>query len=274
MKKLSILLAVILLALSFTACGKTESTLRAGTAEDPILCGVVGSQNEVWDFIIEKLKKEDIHVKLVVFTDYNTPNDALQNRDIDINAFQHKIFLKGYNDANNTDIVSIGDTIVAPLGVYSKKIKSLDEFPEGGTIAIPNDPTNNGRSLILLETAGLIKLKEDAPEIPTQADIAENIKNIVIEELDASQTPRALDDVDAAIINDDMAIDAGLLSTRDAIYIEEITDKSGPYLNIIAAKEENKDSEILKKIVAAYQSDDTEAKINEIYKGSRVPAWK
>lgn len=214
-----------------------------------------------------------MYVKLVVFTDYNTPNDALNAGDIDINAFQHKAFLEQYNTSKNTKLVSIGDTIVAPLGVYSKKIKSLDDLPEGGTIAIPNDETNNLRSLRLLEKAGVFKL-DDNVEKPTVNDIVENPKNITIEELDASQTPRALDDADCAIINDDISIDAGLQASKDAIFIEPMSEELAPYVNIICAKEENKDNEKLKKIVEVYQTEETAKVIDEFYKGSRIPAWK
>lgn len=272
MKK--ILALALLAVLLLSACQGGEISVNKGTEDEPILVGVVGSQNEVWEDIIERLKNDGIYVDLVVFTDYNTPNDSLNSGDIDINAFQHKAFLENYNKANNTNLVSIGDTILAPLGVYSKVIKSLDEFPEGGTIAIPNDETNNARSLRLLEGAGLITFPEDLESNATLQDIVDNPKNITIEELDASQTPRALDDAEAAIINDDMSIDAGLQASRDAIYIEPMSEASAPYVNIICAKEENKDNETLKKIVAAYQSEETAKVIEDFYKGSRIPAWK
>lgn len=272
MKKLGVLLLAAAILFSFAGCG--EKKTEKGTAENPVLVGVVGSKNEVWDNIISRLEEQGIYAQLVVFTDYNTPNDALNAGDIDINAFQHKAFLKKYNDAKGANLISIGDTILAPLGVYSKKIKNLADFPEGGTIAIPNDETNNARSLALLESAGLITLKKDLKGSPTLQDVESNPKNIVIEELDAAQTPRALDDAVAAIINDDMAVDAGLFLSKDAIFIETMTEASAPYVNIICAKSENKDNELLKKIVEVYQTDETAEIIEKIYMGARIPVWK
>lgn len=273
MKKILALALAVIFLLSACQGGVETKGVRKGTKDDPILVGVVGSQNEVWEDIIARLENEGVFVELVVFTDYNTPNDSLNSGDIDLNAFQHKAFLKSYNDANNTNLISIGDTILAPLGVYSKKITDINDFPEGGTIAIPNDETNNARSLRLLEGAGLITFPADLEGNPTLQDILDNPKNITIEELDASQTPRALDDADAAIINDDMSVDAGLQASKDAIYIEPMSEASAPYVNILCAKEENKDNETLKKIVQAYQSDETAKVIDEFYKGSRIPAW-
>ncbi|GAA0361056.1 MetQ/NlpA family ABC transporter substrate-binding protein [Alkalibacterium iburiense] len=250
------------------ACG--DST--AGESE-PITIGVVGAENDVWDFVIDKLAEEGIEAELVQFADYNQPNNALAEGEIDLNSFQHKLFLESFNEDNGTDLVPIGETVIAPLGIYSDSLESIDELEENASVAIPNDVTNGGRALLLLQSAGLISVDPEAGVTPTIHDITDNPLNLSIEELDAAQTARALQDVSVSVINSGMAVDYGFVPTEDAIVLEEVSDDSDPYINIIAAREEDKDNEVYQKIVEAYQSEDTIEVIAETSKGSSIPAW-
>ena len=236
--------------------------------------GLIGDETRVWDSVRERLAKEGVEIEYVKFTDYSQPNAALADGSIDVNAFQHQIFLDSYNSEHKTDIVSIGNTINAPLGVYSEKIKDIKDIKEGATIAIPNDPTNGGRALRLLQSAGLIKVDEAKGYRPTVADIKENNLKLEIKELDASQTARALPDVDASIINSGVAVDAGFIPTKDAIYLEPVDEKSKPYVNVIAVRKEDENNEVYNKIVDVYQTEETKKVIEEVYKGSIIPAWE
>lgn len=236
--------------------------------------GLIGDETRVWDSVRARLAKEGIEIEYVKFTDYSQPNAALADGSIDVNAFQHQIFLDSYNSEHKTDIVSIGSTINAPLGVYSEKIKDIKDIKEGATIAIPNDPTNGGRALRLLQSAGLIKVDEAKGYRPTVADIKENTLQLEIKELDASQTARALPDVDASIINSGVAVDAGFIPTKDAIYLEPVDEKSKPYVNVIAVRKEDENNEVYNKIVDVYQTEETKKVIEEVYKGSIIPAWE
>lgn len=274
-KLLTLSLSTIIL---LTACGKAPSDTSKVPDKTPTISkvrvGVVGENNEVWEFVKEKLAKEQIEVELVRFTDYHQPNDALVNGDLELNSFQHRIFLDNYNKDKGTDLTPIGDTVIAPLGIYSQKIDHIDKIAEGDHIAIPNDVTNAGRALLLLQTAGLIQVDASKGQTPTVADITENKLNLVIQELDASQTARSLPDVAASIINSGVAVDADFVPTENAIFLEPITASSQPYVNIIVARAQDKDNELYQKIVAAYQSEDTKKVIAETSKGSSVPAWK
>ena len=264
-------LLTIGLGLSLTvlaACGA-----QAGE-DETVRIGVIGEDQDVWDFVTDKLEEDGITVESVKFTDYTQPNRALHDGEIDLNAFQHKLFLESYNNDNGTDLVPIADTVIAPLGVYSDTLTSVDELEENATIAIPNDVTNGGRALLLLQTAGLISVDEEAGITPTVNDITDNPLNLTIEELDASQTARALQDVDASIINSGMAVDAGFTPPLDAIYLEPVNDQSDPYINIIASRSEDAENELYQRIVNAYQADDTIDVIEETSKGASIPAWK
>lgn len=276
MKKIIKAILVLLLTLSLTACGAKDSSKDTPKSDEKntIKIGVVGTKNETWKFVIEKLKKEGIDVELVEFTDYNQPNVALLSKDIDLNSFQHQNFLDHFNEDKKSNIISIGDTVLAPLGIYSNSIKDVSEIKDGDKIAIPDDVSNQARSLILLQTAGLIKVNGKPGDPLTPKDIIENKKNLEILAMDASQTARALDDVVASCINNGVATDAGYIPTKDAIFLEPVDENSEPFINIIAARESDKDNETFKKIVEAYQQDDTAEVIKEESKGSSIPAWK
>ena len=278
MKKLFKLLTIVLTISLLAACTGEKNTAglpeNLGTKDNPVKTGVVGEDTEVWDEVITRLQEQDIYAELVTFTDYNQPNEALLSGDLQLNSFQHQRFLDNFNKEKGSNIVSIGDTVLAPLGLYSSKIKDVSEIKNGDRIAIPDDVSNGSRALILLQTAGLIKVNGQAGDDLTKDDITENPLNLEIIALDASQTARSLDDVTAAAINNGMAIDAGYIPTKDAFFLEPVDDNSKPYINIIATKEENKDNEVLKKIVQAYQTDETAKAIDETTKGSSIPAWK
>ena len=248
--------------------------VTSAQAAEKVKLGLVGDDTRVWDNVKERLAKDGIELEYVKFTEYSQPNAALADGSIDLNAFQHQIFLDSYlQEHKDQELVSIGNTVNAPLGVYSKKIKDIKDLKEGDTVAIPSDPTNGGRALRLLQTAGLIKVDEAKGYKPTVSDIKENKLNLKIQELDDCQTARALDDVTASIINSGVAVDAGYTPSKDAIYLEPVDKSSKPYVNIIVARKKDAENATYKKIVEAYQTEDTKKVIEEVSKGSLLPAW-
>lgn len=257
-----------------TAAGTTAPTATTTATPTEVVVGVYGSKHELWDKIKENLAKENINIKLVEFTDYNTPNIALNSGDLDLNSFQHHIFFDDWVKKNNADLVSVGNTFLSPIGLYSQKYKTVAEIKSGDEIAIPSDPTNLGRALRVLESAGLIKLKDPTNLAPGQEDIVENSLNLKITELDAAQIPRSLADLAAAIINTDIAVDAGFSPADDSIFLEPVTDGSQPYFNLIAAQASKKDDPTVKKIVAAYQTQEIGELMLEVYKGAQFPVWE
>lgn len=235
---------------------------------------MAGDKNEakLWQSVA-KTAKEKYHVTIKTkdFTDYNQPNKALENGDIDLNAFQHKLFLKQWNQAHHTDIVSIGDTYITPIRVYSDKYKSLKDLPDGATVSVPNDATNESRALFALKNAGLITLKKGTT-LATTNSIAKNPKNIKFKELAADQTARSLKDVDAAVINTNYAQAAGI-NYKSAIYVEPINKDTEQWVNIIAAKKSNRNKKIYKDVVKAYQTEKTKQFIKKHYGSAELPAW-
>lgn len=243
------------------------------TAENnKIKLGVIaGAESQVAE-VAKKVAKEkyNLDVELVTFTDYVTPNAALDDGSIDINAFQHKPYLDAQIADRGYKLAIAGNTFVYPIAGYSKTIKSVDEVKEGDRIAVPNDPTNLGRSLLLLQQQGLITLKDGAGLKATVGDIVENPKNVEIVELDAAQLPRSLDDVTIAIINNTFASQLDLSPDKDGIFVE---DKESPYVNLIVAREDNVNSENVKNFVKAYQTDEVYKAAYDIFKGSIVKGW-
>lgn len=271
--KITVALAALLVVATGCSKGSAESS-SSEKKETTVKLGVIGSDTDVWDSVKDRLKKEGINLEYVKFTDYNQPNAALADGSIDLNSFQHQFFLDNYNKEHGTDLVSIGNTVNAPLGIYSDKLKDLKELKDGAKVAIPNDVTNGGRALLLLQTAGLIKVDPAKKQTPTVSDITENTKKLEISELDASQTARSLADVDIAVINSGVAVDAGFTPTKDAIFLEPVDDQARPYVNIIVARKEDENNKTYQKVVAAYQTKETEKVIEETSKGSSVPAWE
>ncbi|MBP5329681.1 MAG: methionine ABC transporter substrate-binding protein [Spirochaetaceae bacterium] len=267
MKKIiTIVLVGILVFSSVFAAGNQDK--KAKTVE--VKLGVVGSiYEDLWAPAQKALKAEGINLKIVQFSDYVTPNNALSNGEIDLNAFQHRIFLENDAGSHNYDVKLIGNTFIIPLNLYSSKVKSVNELKNGATIAIPNDVTNGGRAIKVLAAAGLITLKADAGFNPTVADIVSNPKNIIIKELAANTIPAALADVDAAIVNGNYALDFGI-KTESAIFKDTSVDEK-QYWNLIAARGADlKDPakvEIFRKIVKAFQTKETEDVFNKTFGG-------
>lgn len=268
------LLSIILsgaLALSLVACKSGEKSEE----NKVIKIGLVGENSVQWNPVIESLKEEGITLELVTFADYTQPNQALADGEIDLNSFQHYAYLNQEIKDRGLDLTVIGETLIAPLGVYSNKIKSIEDLENGGSIAIPSDATNGGRSLKVLEAAGVIKVKEEAGYTPTLDDIVDNPKNIEFIEVEAAQTARLLEDVDAALINGGHAVDAGFNPIEDSIYIEEVKEGAeNPYINVIVSRTEDKDNEEYLKIVKAFRTEEVAKVIEDEYKGSYIPTWK
>jgi D-methionine transport system substrate-binding protein len=227
-------------------------------------------QAEILEHVKPALAKEGVTLDIKVFTDYVQPNVQVSEKKLDVNFFQHQPYLDEYNKNKGTNLVSVGAVHVEPFGAYSKKVKNVNDLPKGATIAIPNDPSNAGRALLLLEQNGLIKLKDSKNIASTVKDIADNPKGLKIKELEAATLPRVLDQVDLALINTNYALEAKLVPTRDALFIE---NSKSPYANLIVTRPDNKDNEAVKKLVAALQTPDVKAFIETKYKGAVVPAF-
>jgi D-methionine transport system substrate-binding protein len=225
---------------------------------------------EILEFVKPQLAKEGVDLKVKVFTDYIQPNVQVAEKRLDANFFQHQPYLDEFNKAKGTALVSVAGVHIEPLGVYSSKYKKLAELPSGATLVIPNDATNGGRALLLLAKAGVITLKDNSNILSTVKDVAENPKNIKFRELEAATIPRVLTQVDAALINTNYALEAKLNPEKDALAIE---GSDSPYVNILVARPDNKDSDDMKKLAAALHSPEVKQFINEKYKGAVVPAF-
>lgn len=271
-KLLSVVLTGVLL-FSLTGC-KSDGAVDKTEENKVVKVGVVGESSDQWAPVKESLAKEGITVELVPFSDYSQPNQALADGEIDLNSFQHYAYLNQDIKDKGFELTVTGETIIAPLGIYSNTIKSVDELKDGGKIAIPSDATNGGRALKVLEGAGVIKVDPAAGYTPTLDNIVENPKNIEFVEVEAAQTPRLLQDVDAALINGGHAVDAGLNPKKDSIYLEEVKEGTeNPYINIIVARTADSDNETYAKVVKAFRSLEVAKVIEEVYKGAYIPTW-
>ncbi|MCR5536926.1 MAG: MetQ/NlpA family ABC transporter substrate-binding protein [Succinivibrio sp.] len=262
---------------TLVAAALVGSTLWAAQAGAVVVkLGVVGEENEAWEWVAKHLKSEDIQLELVKFADYTLPNVALESGEIDLNSFQHIAFLNHEIKDKGLHLVPIGNTVISPLGLYSHTYKSVKEFKEGDTIAIPNDPTNGGRALKLLESAGLIKTDPAKGYIPERADIIENPLKLKFYEIDAANTFSLLDDVAGSVINSNYAVDNNLTPSKDAIFVDKVDNvtSDNPYINVIAAREGQQDREEFKKIVAAYQRAEVARILLETRKGASIPVFR
>lgn len=280
-KIFAFVLAAALLALTLTACGSQSNAPKADSSAannqntesaQPVTVklGVVGSiYEDLWTPAKEALKNEGIDLEFVQFSDYVTPNNALANGEIDLNAFQHRIYLQSEIDNYGYEIQNIGNTFIIPLNLYSQKVASVDELKDGDVVAIPDDLTNGGRALKVLAASGLITLKADAGFNPTLDDIETYNKQITIKELKANTIPSVLDDVTAGIVNGNYALDFGL-KTDEAIYKDDVLDEA-KYWNLIAARTADVNdpakAAVYKKVVEAFQSDATEKVFNDTFGG-------
>ena len=264
-------LAVFAAAALLAGCGGEKKTEKAPEEKKKIVVGITpGYSEEIMEFVKDEAKKQGLDVELKVFSDYVTTDQALAQKEIDLNSFQHGPFLDAFNKKNGTKLVSIGKTYLAPLKLYSTKIKDIKELKDGDKIAIPNDPSNGGRAILMLSKLGLIKVKDGVKASDlTVNDITDNPKHLQILELEAAQLPRSLDDTAASVINAGYA-NSAKLDPNLAIAKE---DNTSPYVNIIAAREEDKDNPTYVKFVKIFQTDAVKNYINEKAKGALVPAW-
>lgn len=259
-------------ALLVAGCGDGNNGNKSAGKNSPLKVGVMaGPEADVMKVAASALKDKGIKVELIEFSDYISPNMALSDGSIDVNAFQHKPYLDSMVKDHGFKFAAVGNTFIYPIGGYSKKITHIDQLKEGAKIAIPNDPSNEGRTLILLHNLGIITLKDPANLEATPADIQSNPKKLQFIELDAAQLPRSLEDVDLAFINSTYAVPAGLLPSRDALMVE---GKDSPYVNLIVAREDNKNDPRILALVKAYQSDAVAKEAEKLFKGNALPGWK
>ncbi|REK71641.1 MetQ/NlpA family ABC transporter substrate-binding protein [Paenibacillus paeoniae] len=278
----------IMLAFMLAACGNNGGNGTGGASQSP---GNGGSQPtatpgqsavtlkvgaspvphaEILTHLIPSLKEQGITLEVIEFNDYIQPNVQLYEKQLDANFFQHKPYLDQFNKDRGYDLVMAAGVHIEPFGVYSNKIKTIDELKDGAKIAIPNDPSNGGRSLILLAQHGLIELDKNAGVEVTVSDIKNNPRGFKFVELEAATLPRVLDEVDIAAINTNFALEADLNPIEDALFIE---DKDSPYVNILAVRSDNKNDAAIQKLVQALKSSDVEKFINDTYKGAVVTAF-
>jgi D-methionine transport system substrate-binding protein len=225
---------------------------------------------EILEFVKPQLAEQGVDLNVKIFTDYIQPNAQVAQKAMDANFFQHQPYLDEFNKGRGTDLVAVTGVHLEPLGAYSSKIKSLDELGNGANVVVPNDATNGGRALLLLQKNGLIRLKDQSNILATTKDIVENPKGLKIRELEAATIPRVLTQVDLALINTNYALEAKLDPSKDALFIE---GNDSPYVNILVARPDNKDSPAMQKLAAALHSPELKQFITEKYKGAVLPAF-
>ena len=268
-----ILCLVFIFALTAGCGGKTEPAKPAAApvADKPLKVGVTpGPHAQIMEVVKKVAEKNGLKIQIIEFSDYVQPNVALNQGDIDINSFQHLPFLENMVRDRKYDLVMYAKTFTFPMGLYSKKIKNIKDLKDGAVIAMPNDPTNGGRALLLFEKAGLIKLKPGLGHKASVVDIVDNPRKFKIRELEAAQIPRTLEDMDIAAINTNYAMSAGMMPAKDALLLE---DSSSPYANILAVRGKDKDNPLYKKFLKAYQSEEVKKFVTEQFKGSVIVAW-
>lgn len=254
------LLAGVALALVATAAG--AETIKVGVTPGP--------HAQILEAVKPIAAKQGLDIQIVEFSDYVVPNEALNSGELQANSFQHQPYLDNQVADRGYKLVSVGQTVNFPIGIYSTKYKSLDDLPAGASVGIPNDPTNGGRVLLLLRDKGYIKLRDGVGFKPSVADITENPKKLKIVEIDAAQLPRSLPDLAAAGINTNYAKEAGLDPVKDPILRE---DPKGPYVNVIAVRVADKDKPYVKILVDSYRSPEVKDFILTTFKGSVLPSW-
>ncbi|MXQ14385.1 MetQ/NlpA family ABC transporter substrate-binding protein [Microvirga makkahensis] len=259
LKKLGL---VALLSLAALPAAAQTQTIRIGATPGP--------HAQILEAVKPIAAKKGLDLKIVEFSDYVVPNEALASGELEANSFQHQPYLDNQKENRGYKIETVAQTVNFPIGIYSKKHKAFDALPDGARIAIPNDPTNGGRALLLLQDKGLIKLKDGVGFKPTILDITANTKDLKFTEIDAAQAPRVLDDVDAAVINTNYATQAGLDPVKDALTRE---NPKGPYVNVIAVRAEDKDKPWVKALVESYRSPEVKKFVEEKFKGAVLTSW-
>ncbi|MDQ0206850.1 MetQ/NlpA family ABC transporter substrate-binding protein [Alkalicoccobacillus murimartini] len=257
--------AIILLVIVLSGCS------TSGNAEsESVKVGIRNSEERTWTYIKDQAEDQGVDIELVELDATVDPNQILSEGDIDLNAFQHIAYLDLFNESNETDIVPIATTIIAPLGLYSDTITDIEQLSDGDKVALPNDSSNWGRALVLLKDAGLIELVDDFDGNGGEDRVKSNPMNLEFVPVDSASAPRVMQDLDAAIINNGVALEAGLM-LDDAVIHEDETAK--PYINVIAALEENKDHPAFQTIIDIYQSEETAQFIDETYAGNFLPTF-
>jgi len=248
------------------------SPMRASAADQTLRVGIMSGEDEdVWRIVSANAQKYGLTIKITTFEDYTQPNEALAEHDLDANSFQHKPYLDAQIQARGYKIVAVGYTYVQPIGLYSRKYNSVTALPQGAVIGVPNDPSNEGRALLLLQAQGVIKLRANVGLLPTAIDIADNPKNIKIKELDAGIVGRSIGDLDAAVVNTDWAIKSGIKIPQERIAQESV--KGNPYRNFIAVNDGDQNKPWVHELVASYQQPNVATEILKVYHGATLPAW-
>lgn len=271
-KKAVLAVSAAVLVFGIAACGQKEAPKSASVSQETtIKIGTLsGPHSEFLEEVKKNSEKKGLKLEIVEFNDFIAPDEALNNKEIDANMMQHQPFLDRIVKDRGYKLVSVGKTILFPMGVYSQKIKSKDEIKDGMTVVIPNDPSNGGRALEILEHAGLLKLSVSKGAKATVNDITENPKHLNITEADAAMIPRMLPDVDFGVINNSYAIKAGFVPTKDA-FIREGADS--PYANVLVVREEDKDKPSTKLLLDCIRTPEMKKFVEDHFKGSAVAAW-
>lgn len=276
MKKIFALITALAVAtLALAGCGNSSTPASSSSASSGSKTLKVGAtavpHAEILEVVKPILEKEGITLDIVEFNDYVQPNLALNDKELDANFFQHEPYLNNFMEEHKeVKLKNVLGVHIEPMGIYSKKIKDLKDLNDGAMIAIPNDPTNGGRALLLLQKAGLLKLKDGVNEKATVQDISENPHNLKFQEVEPAQVPRTLDDVAAAVINTNYAMQVNLVPTKDALFME---DNTSPYVNILVVREGDENRPEIQALIKALKSPEVKDFINEHYKGAVVPAF-
>ncbi|MDS9472598.1 MetQ/NlpA family ABC transporter substrate-binding protein [Sporosarcina pasteurii] len=274
MKKWLLASVLVLVIGVLAACGGKEKSGDAGEgllSDGKLVVGVTaGPHEEILGKVKELAAEEGLEIEVRPFTDYVMPNVALAEKEIDINSFQTEPFFEAMKEDRNLDLLKVADTVTFPMGIYSSKVTDLADLEEGAKIGLPGDPTNSARALMLFEAAGLLKLEEGMGMNGTIHDIVENPKNYDFIELDSAQIARQLDELDAAAINTNFAIEYGLSPSEDSIFSET---SDSPYVNLIAVRAESKDDEVVQQFIDIYRSEEVKKFIEENFDGSIIPSW-
>ncbi|MBM7690417.1 methionine ABC transporter substrate-binding protein [Enterococcus ureilyticus] len=267
-----LLFVIIVLFILLTGCTHNDTINTKQLMK--IRVGVVGEKNDQWEYLKkELLEKENLELEIVKFTDYRAPIVALEDKSIDMHAALTEVYMETINKEAGFSNTVIGYTTLNPMGVYSKKLTAIQELAEGSVVAIPNEPSNEGRALLLLQEANLIKLDASKGLLPTIYDITNNLRDLKFVSMDSNQTAVTMDDTDIALVNNNVASDAGLVPTKDAIYLEKTSEQYKPYYNVIAVRKSEEENTTYKKIVKYYQSEEVAKIINQMSNGSSIPVW-
>ncbi|SEO14120.1 D-methionine transport system substrate-binding protein [Amphibacillus marinus] len=268
MRKLVYLLGLFITVVALVACGDSAGE---ALSEDEITVGVTaGPHEQIFEKVAELAEEQGLTINVEVFTEYVIPNTALAEGELDVNSYQHKPFLDNFKEDRGLDIVDVATTVNFPMGIYSSAIGDVSELQDGDSVALPNDPTNGARALMLFEDAGLITLAEGVGAAATVLDIEENPLNLDFIELEASQIPRQLEELAAAAINTNFAIEHGYVPTEDSIFIEP---GDSPWVNLLVVREENEDDPVVQTLIDIYHSDEVKQFIEDTFEGSVVASW-